>query len=50
MISGMLLTWHNLHYFQEIMQGMRDAISNGSFDAWEAEFHAQRALGDIEQL
>ena len=47
MISGMLLTWHNLHYFQEIMQGMRDAIAAGGFDAWEADFHAQRALGDI---
>ncbi|UWP93162.1 tRNA guanosine(34) transglycosylase Tgt [Aliiroseovarius crassostreae] len=50
MISGMLLTWHNLHYFQEIMQGMRDAISEGRFDAWEAEFHAQRAQGDIAPL
>ncbi|WP_283426170.1 tRNA guanosine(34) transglycosylase Tgt [Shimia sagamensis] len=50
MISGMLLTWHNLHYFQEIMQGMRDAITAGTFDAWEAEFHAQRAQGDIERL
>ncbi len=50
MISGMLLTWHNLHYFQEIMQGMRDAIAAGSFDAWEADFHAGLALGDIEPL
>ncbi|UWR08796.1 tRNA guanosine(34) transglycosylase Tgt [Ruegeria sp. B32] len=50
MISGMLLTWHNLHYFQEIMQGMRDAIAAGSFGAWQAEFHAQRAQGDIEPL
>ncbi|WP_170425249.1 tRNA guanosine(34) transglycosylase Tgt [Ruegeria arenilitoris] len=50
MISGMLLTWHNLHYFQEIMQGMRDAISAGTFEAWQAEFHAQRAQGDIELL
>ena len=47
MISGMLLTWHNLHYFQEIMQGMRDAISAGAFAAWEADFHAGRAQGDI---
>ncbi|WP_108814905.1 tRNA guanosine(34) transglycosylase Tgt [Loktanella sp. Alg231-35] len=47
MISGMLLTWHNLHYFQEIMQGMRDAIAAGRFAAWEEDFHAQRALGDI---
>ncbi|NOD46103.1 MULTISPECIES: tRNA guanosine(34) transglycosylase Tgt [unclassified Ruegeria] len=50
MISGMLLTWHNLHYFQEIMQGMRDAIAAGTFVAWQAEFHAQRAQGDIEPL
>ncbi|MEN8832418.1 MAG: tRNA guanosine(34) transglycosylase Tgt [Pacificibacter sp.] len=50
MISGMLLTWHNLHYFQDIMQGMRDAIAAGTFDDWEADFHAQRALGDIEPL
>ena len=48
MISGMLLTWHNLHYFQEIMQGMRDAIAAGTFAAWEADFHAGRAQGDIE--
>lgn len=50
MISGMLLTWHNLHYFQEIMQGMRDAIAAGTFEAWEAKFHADRAAGDIEPL
>jgi queuine tRNA-ribosyltransferase len=50
MISGMLLTWHNLHYFQDIMQGMRDAIAAGTFADWEADFHAVRALGDIEPL
>ncbi|WP_445810776.1 tRNA guanosine(34) transglycosylase Tgt [Yoonia sp.] len=50
MISGMLLTWHNLHYFQQIMAGMRDAISAGSFAAWEADFHRQRAQGDIDPL
>lgn len=50
MISGMLLTWHNLTYFQDIMQGMRDAIAGGSFAAWEADFHAGRAQGDIEVL
>jgi queuine tRNA-ribosyltransferase len=50
MISGMLLTWHNLHYFQEIMQGMRDAIGAGTFAAWEADFHDRRAKGDIERL
>lgn len=50
MISGMLLTWHNLHYFQEIMQGMRDAIAAGQFAPWETEFHSARSLGDIVPL
>ncbi len=50
MISGMLLTWHNLHYYQELMQGMRDAIAAGGFAAFEADFHAARAAGDIEPL
>ena len=49
-IASMLLTWHNLHYFQELMRDMRQAIAEGRFDDWEAEFHAQRALGDIEPL
>ncbi|SDF90352.1 tRNA guanosine(34) transglycosylase Tgt [Alloyangia pacifica] len=50
MISGMLLTWHNLHYYQELMQGLRDAIAGGTFAAFEDQFHAQRAEGDIPVL
>ncbi|MFP4274071.1 MAG: tRNA guanosine(34) transglycosylase Tgt [Paracoccaceae bacterium] len=49
-ISSMLLTWHNLHYYQELMSGMRAAIAEGRFAAWEAAFHAGRAEGDIEPL
>ena len=49
-IASMLLTWHNLHYFQEIMAGMRGAIAEARFEAWEAEFHARRALGDLERI
>lgn len=49
-ISSMLLTWHNLHYFQDIMAGMRGAIAAGSFAAWQADFHATRAQGDIDPL
>ena len=50
MISGMLLTWHNLQYFQDIMQGMRDAIGAGTFESWQKDFHYGRAQGDIEPL
>ncbi|MGV6848133.1 MAG: tRNA guanosine(34) transglycosylase Tgt [Marinibacterium sp.] len=49
-ISSMLLTWHNLHYFQEIMAGMRTAIASGTFAPWQADFHAHRAQGDIDPL
>ena len=48
MISGMLLTWHNLHYFQELMSEMRSAISENRFSAFEASFHNERAKGVIE--
>ncbi|PID36984.1 MAG: tRNA guanosine(34) transglycosylase Tgt [Rhodobacterales bacterium] len=50
MISGMLLTWHNLHYYQELMAGMRAAIAAGEFAQFEAQFHAERAKGDIAPL
>ena len=49
-ISSMLLTWHNLHYFQEIMQQMREAIAVDDFAGFERQFHAERALGDIEPV
>jgi queuine tRNA-ribosyltransferase len=50
MISSMLLTWHNLHYFQQIMGEMRAAIAAGTFAQWQADFHTNRADGDIERL
>jgi len=49
-ISSMLLTWHNLYYFQEIMQQMRAAIAVDDFAGFERQFHAERALGDIEPV
>jgi queuine tRNA-ribosyltransferase len=50
MISGMLLTWHNLHYYQELMAGMRAAIAADDFAGFEAAFHAARAQGDIDPV
>ncbi|MEM1315536.1 MAG: tRNA guanosine(34) transglycosylase Tgt [Pseudomonadota bacterium] len=49
-LASMLLTWHNLHYYQELMQGMRDAIEAGTLDDFAAEFHARRAEGDLPPL
>ncbi|MCV2869861.1 tRNA guanosine(34) transglycosylase Tgt [Defluviimonas sp. WL0002] len=50
MISGMLLTWHNLHYYQELMQGLRDAIAGARLRDFVRDFHALRAEGDIEPI
>ncbi len=47
-IGSMLLTWHNLHYYQSLMQGLRDAIAAQSLGDFVAGFHAKRAEGDIE--
>ncbi|MGI9393550.1 MAG: tRNA guanosine(34) transglycosylase Tgt [Boseongicola sp.] len=50
MISGMLLTWHNLHYYQELITNMRKAIEDKRFAEWESDFHSMRAAGDIAQI
>jgi queuine tRNA-ribosyltransferase len=49
-ISSMLLTWHNLHYYQELMSGLRGAIAETQLDAFVKDFHDTRALGDIEPV
>ena len=49
-IASMLLTWHNLHYYQQLMAGLRAAIAARSLDRFVAGFHAKRADGDIEPL
>lgn len=49
-ISSMLLTWHNLYFYQELMAGMREAILRERFADFEQEFQVSRALGDIEPV
>lgn len=49
-IGSMLLTWHNLHYYQDLMAGLREAIAGQRLAAFVADFHALRAEGDIEPL
>ena len=49
-IASMLLTWHNLHYYQELMAGLRAAIAEGRLAAFAAVFEAARAEGDLERV
>jgi len=46
-IAAMLLTWHNLHYYQELMAGLRDAIAESRLDGFVADFQAERERGDL---
>ena len=41
-LGAMLLTWHNLHYYQELMAQMRAAIQAGQFDAFVSDFRSGR--------
>lgn len=45
-----LLTWHNLHYYQHLMAGLRDAIETRRLSAFVATFAAEQAQGDIAPL
>ncbi len=50
MLGPMLLTSHNLHYYQELMSGLRRAIEDGALEAFTADFEAEQQLGDIEPI
>ena len=41
MLGAMLMTQHNLHFYQDLMQGMRDAIAAGRFAAFQSDFDAR---------
>ncbi len=49
-LGSVLLTWHNLHYYQELMAGMRAAIEKGRLSDFALEFFARQDQGDIEPL
>ena len=49
-LSLMLLSWHNIQYYQDLMAAMRAAISAGTFAAFETDFHAKQARGDIDPI
>ncbi len=40
MLGPMLLTWHNIQYYQDLMAGMRDAIAAGRLAEYSAAMRA----------
>ncbi len=49
-LGMMLLSWHNLHYYQQLMRGMREAIDGGTFADFQAAFAEEYHGGDIPTL
>lgn len=47
-LGGMLLSWNNLSYYQELMQGIRQSIAEGRFEDFKAETMEMWARGDID--
>ncbi len=50
MLGPMLLTSHNMHYYQELMAGLRGAINNHALEPFAAAFEAEWQAGDIEPI
>ena len=44
-LASMLATIHNLHYYQQLMREIREAIEDGRFEAFRRDFYAARAEG-----
>ncbi len=49
-LAVMLLSWHNIRYYQRLMQGLRTAIEQQRLNDFVAEFYAKQQMGDIEEL
>ena len=49
-LAVMLLSWHNIRYYQRLMQGLREAIEKGRLKEFAADFYARQNAGDIEEL
>ena len=49
-LAVMLLSWHNIRYYERLMQGIRKALSEDKFDEFVEDFHKKQAMGDIEEL
>ncbi len=49
-LGSMLLTWHNLTYYQDLMAAMGRAIEDGAFQQFAGNFAREQAAGDIEEI
>ncbi len=43
-LGARLNTIHNLHYYQDVMRGMREALDKGAFDSFVEQFYQAQGL------
>ena len=49
-LGSVLLSIHNISYYQELMKGIRRAISNNDLKHFVKNFHERRKIGDLPEL
>jgi queuine tRNA-ribosyltransferase len=49
-LGAMLLTWHNLQFYQDLMAGLRSAIGDGRLTEFAKNFRETYAMGDIDPV
>ncbi len=49
-LGPMLLTWHNVQYYQDLMWWLKKSIGEGTLNAFVERFHQDKEDGDIEPL
>ena len=49
-LAVMLLSWHNIRYYERLMQGIRQSLAEDTFDRFVEDFYAKQRLGDIKEI
>jgi queuine tRNA-ribosyltransferase len=44
-LGQVLLSWHNIAFFQTLMAGLRSAIAEGRLEAFRADFYSRQRTG-----
>jgi len=49
-LASMLITWHNLTYYQDLMAGLRAAIADRRLSSHAADLREAFKAGDIASI
>ena len=49
-LAVMLLSWHNIRYYERLMQNIRQAIASNTLDLFVEDFYNKQKQGDIKEI